>query len=324
MRLRFGGLVSCSIVVGCTRAATPAPVPPSDAAVEATTAEDEPVEPEAPAASTEALVDAIDFVGPGGDDVWMDDGEAADACADAGYPQTLDAKTVSQLGPYSLGARLSIVHADGLAEPNVVAVHCHAPEGEDEPGMAQLKLSLTVPSPERVLGLTSESFLMIAGMRVDPKAGLRLPAAKTDVDPTVRKTLRAVAAEETQHIADRCAEDSDSGQPPPPLTEADLEEVQLYPVAGRDGAGAFASFHVVRCDEETRFGVLLDAKGRVTKHWASNNDVGLLWITDLDGDGDDELGLQVTWLEDGMEEISIEYRHEGAWKTRMMYVSDSP
>ena len=328
MRLHFGGLVVCSIVAGCTRAATPASTPPSVAPVEATTPEDEPAEPEAPAVSTADLINAIEFVGPGGDDVWMDYGPAVYACDDAEYPETLDAKMASELGPYSLGARLSIVHDEGLAEPNVVAVHCHAPEGEDEDemGMAQLSLSLSlsVPSPEHVFGLTSESFLMVVGLRVNPKAGLRLPEAKTDVGAAVRDTLLAVATEETAHIADECAEESDSGEPVPSLTDAAIKDVQLWAVAGRDGAGSFASFHVERCEQETRFGVLLDPKGRVVKHWATNNDVSLQWITDLDGDGDDEFGLRNMWLEDGMEEISIEYRDDGVWKTRMMYVSDSP
>ena len=242
----------------------------------------------------------------------------------ADSPETLDAHRASQLGPLAPGTRLSIVHEDGLVQPEIVAVHCHAPQGEDDPGMARMKLSRSVPTPERTLGLRRESNLMVAGVRVAPDVGLRLPPAKTEVSVAVRNALLALAVEQTQSIADRCAEESDSGEPPPPLTIASLEALQLLAVGGRDGTWSFATYDVTSCEEPIRFGVLLDPKGRVVKHWETNNDVVVLWIADLDGGGDEEFGLQVTWLEDGMEEISIEYRHDGTWRRRMMYVSESP
>lgn len=324
MRVRFAGLVMCSIYVGCSRASTPAPTPPSVAPVAPTTTAVEPSESEQPAVSIGPLVDAIELVGPGGDAVWTDDGPAAAACADASDPETLDPETASELGPVSMGARISIVHPKGLAEPSIVSVHCHAPEGEDDPGGVELKLSLSVPSREHAVGQIHESYLMVAGMRVDPQAGLWLPEAATEVSAGARETLLAVASKETAHIEDECQDTIDTGKPLPPLTDASLVDLRSWPVRGRDGMGAFVRFSVERCERETTLGVVLGADGHPARQWATNSDVAPLWITDLDGDGSDELGLRLMWLEDGMEELSIEYSDNGTWKTRALYVSDSP
>lgn len=324
MRVRLAGLVMCSIDLGCARATTPPPTPPSVDPVAPTTAAEAPSEQEEPAVSIGQLVDTVELVGPGGDEVWTEDGPAAAACEDENHPETLDTEVASHLGPFSLGAQLSILHPRGLAEPSIVSVHCHPSEGEDDPAMAQLKLSLTVPSRERGLGLTHESYLMVAGVPVNPKAGLWLPEAETEIEATARATLLAVATEETAGIEDECQDVIDTGKPLPPLTDGSLVDLQSWSVEGPDGTGNFVRFSVERCEWETTLGVLLDADGKPAKQWSTNNDVELLWITDLDGDGNDELGLRLTWLEDGMEEVSIEYREDGTWKTRALYVSESP
>ncbi len=319
VRLRFEGLVVGSILVGCTRAGTPSPSSPPIAAEGSPTREDESSEAEPERASIVDVIAALELVGPGGDEVWLDDGPAVRACEKAGFAEALPAAMASQLGPLSAGARLSIVHPAGVAEPNVVTVRCQAPEQPEESGWAALVLSSSVPPRAEAYGLASESYVMVAGLRVNPNAKLHLPTPTTEVDAAMRATLLGLAEDETTHLADECADESATNEPTPPLTDAALQDLALRPVAGRDGTFTFASFAVERCEQGAVFGVLLDPEGDVAERWSSNADVAVLWITDLDGDGDEEIGLHTSWLEDGMEEIEVVYRHDGLWHTRMLY-----
>ncbi len=321
MRTRSWGLAWGSIFAGCTRATTPDPLPPTEPPVAASAPEDDAGSSAEPAVSIVEIIGALEFVGAEGEDVWLDDGTAAEACDKAGYPETLDTEIARRLGPESVGAQLSIVHPQGVATPTVTAVHCHAPENEDDSGQAQLMLSPKVPKPDRVLGLVADSFLTAVGLRFDPKAGLRLPTPHPGVAADVLAVLLEVAKGESRQLP-VC--DEESGEPTPPLTVATLKEIKALPVAGRDGTSSLVTFEIERCEQISTFGVLLDPKGHEVTHWVTNNGVAALWITDLDGDGDEEIGLQQLWLEDGMQEISVEYRDEGVWGSRLMYFVESP
>jgi hypothetical protein len=85
------------------------------------------------------------------------------------------------------------------------------------------------------------------------------------------------------------------------------------------------TFECYGADDPALVGVLFDVDaGKILEQHETNNELTPQWVVDLDGDGNEELLLDLMWLEDSGHSILLLYRGADGWTESTIYAFDGP
>jgi hypothetical protein len=335
--------VAVALGVACrpqTTVVTVAIAPPQRAA----TAAPEGSEPPISSGSLSELIGGLALVSPGSTSVEIEGMDTV--CEAAGFPETLSAEAAADLEAAAPGASITTVHVDGQTTRKVVAAGCSEP-GDFEPASTNLEVVGPVgPSPPGatdIQRMLSAPFMAFVGAAPDPGARLRLPPA---VDPgselgrDVLALSRTFALDFAQARYAQCIDEdgatavAESGVQAPTegRIEAAVLRAEMLVVTSAKERVVFVTysdpaltFECYGADDPALVGVLFDVDaGKILEQHETNNELTPQWVVDLDGDGNEELLLDLMWLEDSGHSILLLYRGADGWTESTIYAFDGP
>lgn len=280
-----------------------------------------------------ALAAALIPVGAGSNVVDVEDvGAAIDACAKAGWPEQLPEAMARRLAEGAVGSTVTVIHGGGVMRPTITEIAC-TPAGDIEGAIASLVLDASVPGDPRDPS-APPALAMLRGT-VAPDARLLAPRPERAAAlPVHRAALRIHLAERAAEQRRICAESGSEALPTEQVTarvlDLAIDGATATRVGSVDGPHLFAvvSHPLVTFDcsgEQQITAALVDPEGVIAATLDSNNDIALQWLSDLDGDHDQELVVDVTWLEDGMHSVLWLWRDGGArWTDVTLWSADTP
>jgi hypothetical protein len=271
---------------------------------------------------------------------WTADAHAS--CETMGFPERLPASASERAGPIAPGAVVTIVHPEGATPVVVRELGCRA--YEDHEYLADLVLldftsptPLPVPWPEPPLDNRPPRFLAVLG-NVHPDARLRQPIAIDFASPEGRIVKNAV--ERAIPMADALGRCVDTGEPSTTVEATVNRRVASAHAWWVDARPHRLVFVQLECpsddDDDDQFAMLLDPAAEdpsipvidtlrdTQRVMSSNAGIGLDWLVDLDGDGTDELIVDVRWLEDGGESLRLLYWSEDVWTEVNLWTAMTP
>jgi hypothetical protein len=298
-----------------------------------------------PTSSLAEIIAGLVPMSPGGEVIALaDGGPAITACEQAAWPATLPEPIAAGLQRTPIGSHAVVVHPAGSTEVTVKAIECEAP-GDIEGPIAYLRLLQPAPlgaaeSREPAAarsGVPGRPHLAVVGAHLARDAALIDPVPVALRDPSaqpLREQLLLRAAEVVAVRRERCEELGESrGVPSAKQLAAALpraiDAAIVHRILAPAGALAFAvlqhpSLTFDCAGGSTSVGLLLDPDGHAVFELESSAAVELQWLTDLDGDGNQEAVVDVTWMEDGMHDIVLVHRSGQAWRQSVLWSAATP
>jgi hypothetical protein len=339
--------LSCACTAACTRPVPPPSDPPSpspSAPAETAAAPPTADETTSPLAT---IIAALVLTSPGAVAIAIEDaGPAIDACEAAHWPAELPEAIAATIEATPAGSHATVVHPAGNTTATIAGIECQAPS-EGEAPIAYLRLD--APPPEgppdprahpKIPSLGAREHLGVLGAKVAPTARLidPVPLALTHPRESARREhlaarLKAIAQARAEGCQARWDADEDAHRPTEIGSAASvkvaIEEASAYELRSGEAtlmlaviANGDLTFDCTGLVETVA--LLLDANGDVVFELATNNSIELDWITDLDGDGIDEAMVDLTWLEDGMHEITLLHPEGDTWTSTTLWASEVP
>jgi hypothetical protein len=181
-------------------------------------------------------------------------------------------------------------------------------------------------------------YLAFTGVTPHAEARLAAPVAYDWRPPAgrrAREVLNGFAQMQARTRVLAC-EQSDGGakprEPTPKTIDEAVRRAGVRWIEAPDQQVVFAviedpaiTFGCIEGQEPSIVGALVDLDAGVELlSFESNNTLEPQWVVDLDGDGAQEILVDVTWLEDGGHAIKLVRRTSAGWGEVSLWASESP
>jgi hypothetical protein len=257
-------------------------------------------------------------------------GPAHDACASLGFPARLPAGPASAAGPLAPGSTLTVVHREGATPVVIRELECVAGE-EFDAASVQIHFESVRPiaeSPSAGQQGRSAPMELVVAAPVHPDARLREPEAialASSESAQLRRALETAIVDE----ATECNDDDE----PAKLAEAAartwakerVAKAHAWWIAADERRLMFAVFEQDCPSRPEIFGRLVDPEsGTSLLAESASADISIDAVVDLDGDGTDELLVDIAWMEDGGEDLVLLYLKGGKWTRQDLWSAITP